>query len=534
MCIESKPKGNHGTLNVNVGLLGHVDSGKTSIAKALCTLSSTACFDKHTQSKERGITIDLGFSAWKAPAPPTLLAKGYHTIQYTVVDCPGHADFIRTIIGGGNIIDLMLLVIDAKEGIQVQTSESIVIGEILNRPLIVLLNKADLIAKEESDSNLITVRKKLQNVFKVTRWRSPQIISISCNPESSFFHSGFLKLHECAQTASLPMLTNRIDKSVQHSGFLMYIDHCFNIKGKGTVLTGTVTEGHLELSTSVEIPSFAITRKIKSLQAFHTDVSYAQEGDRVGVLLKDCPASKIERALVCSPGFALENTDTFILRIHKVRFYTRDIVSGEQFHICVGHESSVAKFTFFSGSQANFTLQDEFIFLPKLAPEATALYDATGNPKEEGFYGYSFVKSQSVLRFSHKASVIAFKIDGSVSGNSCRVAFHGEIISTLPDPNCLKIITLKHLDFTVERWYDSSHFICKGPSLMRVQSYIGKDVICTRIDRNDESTYHGKIIDSFGKSGKMKVQIFIPEKGQKLAAKLFKVQLLVKKHKKIW
>ena len=85
-------------------MTGHVDSGKTSLAKALSTVASTACFDKNPQSKERGITLDLGFSSFCVPVPSHLrstddaTAEGY--VQFTLVDCPGHASLIRTVIGG--------------------------------------------------------------------------------------------------------------------------------------------------------------------------------------------------------------------------------------------------------------------------------------------------------------------------------------------------------------------------------------------------------------------------------------------------
>ena len=110
-------------INYNVGILGHVDSGKTSLAKQLSTTSSTACFDKNPQSKERGITLDLGFSSFTSSLRPNL--------QYTLVDCPGHASLIRTIIGGAQIIDLMILVVDMTKGIQTQTAECLILGEIL-------------------------------------------------------------------------------------------------------------------------------------------------------------------------------------------------------------------------------------------------------------------------------------------------------------------------------------------------------------------------------------------------------------------
>lgn len=93
------------TLNFNIGVLGHVDSGKTSLARALSSTASTAAFDKNPQSRERGITLDLGFSSFTVDLPEQLRESGkqeqqYDSLQYTLVDCPGHASLIRTIIGG--------------------------------------------------------------------------------------------------------------------------------------------------------------------------------------------------------------------------------------------------------------------------------------------------------------------------------------------------------------------------------------------------------------------------------------------------
>ena len=131
------------TLNINVGVLGHVDSGKTSLCRALSTVGSTAAFDKHPQSKERGITLDLGFSSFVMDMPPQLAGEPYDQLQITLVDCPGHASLIRTIIGGAQIIDLMMLIVDVGKGMQTQTAECLVIGEICNDNMIVVLNKCD-------------------------------------------------------------------------------------------------------------------------------------------------------------------------------------------------------------------------------------------------------------------------------------------------------------------------------------------------------------------------------------------------------
>jgi len=159
-------------LNINVGILGHVDSGKTSLAKALSTHSSTAAFDKSPQSQEKGITLDLGFSALIVKIPSHLSALPYDVLQYTFVDCPGHASLIRTIIGGAQIIDMMLLVIDVTKGFQTQTAEGLVVGEITTNKMVVVLNKVDQFPEEtrqtQIDKMKLSVQKKnykLQNLL---------------------------------------------------------------------------------------------------------------------------------------------------------------------------------------------------------------------------------------------------------------------------------------------------------------------------------------------------------------------------------
>uniref|UniRef100_A0A3B3DT73 Tr-type G domain-containing protein n=1 Tax=Oryzias melastigma TaxID=30732 RepID=A0A3B3DT73_ORYME len=102
--MSESPDSRTRTLNFNVGVLGHVDSGKTSLARALSSTASTAAFDKNPQSRERGITLDLGFSSFTVDCPDHLrdggVLKPYDSLQFTLVDCPGHASLIRTIIGG--------------------------------------------------------------------------------------------------------------------------------------------------------------------------------------------------------------------------------------------------------------------------------------------------------------------------------------------------------------------------------------------------------------------------------------------------
>jgi selenocysteine-specific elongation factor len=183
-------------LNLNVGVLGHVDSGKTSISKRLSTIASTACFDKNPQSKERGITLDLGFSAFYLKVPNYLKEKFKENqrlqqseyFQITLVDCPGHASLIRTVVAGAAIIDVVLLVIDCIKGIQIQTTECLVLSEILTENMVVALNKIDQIINENDDIEIFkkTVDNKvskLKTVFQKTKYADSVIICpISADP----------------------------------------------------------------------------------------------------------------------------------------------------------------------------------------------------------------------------------------------------------------------------------------------------------------------------------------------------------------
>eukprot|EP00435_Cladocopium_sp_Y103_P017785 s2472_g4.t1 len=105
----------------------------------------TSEFQSQKPRQERGITLDLGFSSFSTDAPEHIQAAGYDAIQWCLVDCPGHASLIRTVIGGAQIIDLCALVIDVNKGIQTQTAECMVVAEILANQLVVILNKIDML-----------------------------------------------------------------------------------------------------------------------------------------------------------------------------------------------------------------------------------------------------------------------------------------------------------------------------------------------------------------------------------------------------
>ena len=359
-------------INVNVGILGHVDSGKTSLVKALSTLLSTAALDKNPQSQQRGITLDLGFSAFTLPMPEHLAESAgpeKDLLQFTLVDCPGHASLIRTIIGGAQIIDMMILVVDANKGIQTQTAECIVIGEITTDKLIIVLNKCDLLPAEERELRIAKMTNKLRKVFATTKFATSPIIATSAAVGGEKVASVGLK---CAteknsakrdgttmildNTQGVSELVELIRSSIEiprrnFSGPLYFaIDHCFSIKGHGTIVTGTVLSGSVSLNSTIEIPHLQIQRKVKSMQMFRKSVRTAGQGDRVGLCVTNLDPTSIERSIAISPG-SLTLMSTVICLVKKVRYFRQACKSNSKFHISIGHTTVAATVAFYGAEE---------------------------------------------------------------------------------------------------------------------------------------------------------------------------------------
>ena len=359
-------------VNVNVGILGHVDSGKTSLVKALSTLLSTAALDKNPQSQQRGITLDLGFSAFTLPMPDHLKdssGSGHDFLQFTLVDCPGHASLIRTIIGGAQIIDMMILVVDANKGIQTQTAECIVIGEITTDKLIIVLNKCDLLPEAERDIRIEKMTNKLRKVFATTKFANSPIIATSAAVGGEKTASVGLKYATeknaarkdgtaimSANTQGVTELVDLIRSNIEipqrdYAGPLYFaVDHCFAIKGHGTVLTGTVLGGTVSLNSIIEVPHLQIQRKVKSMQMFRKSVRTAGQGDRVGLCVSNLDPASIERSIAVQPG-TVPLLSTVICLVKKVRFFRQICKSDTKFHITIGHTTVGATVTFFGAEE---------------------------------------------------------------------------------------------------------------------------------------------------------------------------------------
>ncbi|KAK3742950.1 hypothetical protein QZH41_014192 [Actinostola sp. cb2023] len=507
-------------LNFNVGVLGHVDSGKTALAKALSTTASTACFDKNPQSRERGITLDLGFSSFHVPFPSHLEAGGkpYDLLQFTLVDCPGHASLIRTIIGGAQIIDMMVLVVDVTKGMQTQTAECLVIGGILCEKMIVVLNKVDLLKEDKKDALLEKITKRIRKTLETTVFAKSPIISVAAKPGGPEAPDtepvGISRLMELL--TSMSYIPERI-----LSGNLLYaVDHCFSIRGQGTVMTGTVLSGSIGLNDVIEIPSLKVTKKVKSIQMFKQPIKCAYQGDRVGVCVTQFDPKLLERGIVCTPS-SVPTVFGGIASVKKIPYYKGSISTKSKFHITVGHETVMGRIRVFGASKATnktendgfsfeqeYVHQEELLDLTKTKASLDNTEDAvTDQPLPE--QQWLLVEFEKPVICPEHSLVIGSRLDTDIHLNMCRIAFHGKLLVPLLDKNYsetllpqLQVYKTKYKEGIVERMLDEYSVI--GRSLFKKETNIQ---IFTGMKITLSTGEEGVIEGAFGQSGKIKVRI---------------------------
>uniref|UniRef100_M3ZHZ9 Selenocysteine-specific elongation factor n=1 Tax=Xiphophorus maculatus TaxID=8083 RepID=M3ZHZ9_XIPMA len=522
------------TLNFNVGVLGHVDSGKTSLARALSSTASTAAFDKNPQSRERGITLDLGFSSFTVDCPDHLRDSGgqqpYDSLQFTLVDCPGHASLIRTIIGGAQIIDLMMLVVDVVKGVQTQTAECLLIGELTCPRMVVVLNKIDLLPPNKRQSAIEKMTKRLHKTLESTRFKECPVIAVAAKP-------GGPEAPETEEPQGVPALIELLKQQTYlpkrdaKGDLLMAVDHCFSIRGQGTVMTGTILQGSLAINDTVEIPVLKVTKKIKSVQMFRKPVSGAMQGDRVGVCVTQFDPKLLERGLVCTPG-SLRTLYAAIISTRKIGYFKGSLATRAKFHITVGHETVMAKVTFFglppadtkptpsepSSLETPFTFEREYSYQDEYVSRQK---EAALGPDPEQ---WALLEFERPVTCPALCLVIGSKLDTDIHANACRLAFQGRLLHGFEDKSYaetslpqLRIFKTKHKEGQVERVTDDYSVI--GRSLFKketnLQLFVGLKVTLS----TGES---GVIEGGFGQSGKFKIRIqegLRPETKQLLSSK---------------
>lgn len=458
-------------LNLNVGVLGHVDSGKTSLVKTLSTLLSTASLDKSSQSRQRGITLDLGFSAFLMNLPPAIaenksLTDKYDLLQVTLVDCPGHASLIRTIIGGAQIIDMVLLVIDATKGIQTQTAECLVISEMTTKNLVIVLNKIDLFPENERASKLREVEKKIRLTLRNSRFANVPMVGVSAcvGGEKVAAINDNEDREEAMVTMNVDGLVELLHSKIQpptrdqlsKENFHFAIDHCFPIKGQGTVMTGTCLSGSAKVNDIIEFPTLSLQRKIKSMQMFRRKVSEIKQGDRAGICIANLDPRLMERGVASSLN-SVKLISGAIAVVKKVRYFRQKLMSGSKFHISVGHSTVMGTVTFFGAKEIQSKLQT-----PSTESEVT--HDVAGLPSLSFDFNDDFVQQDCYLEDSGddkggqdnfqlqwaiidfqtpvfcplNSLIIGSRLDTDIQANTCRLAFSGKLVEKFDPVNDMK------------------------------------------------------------------------------------------------
>ena len=289
----------------NVGTIGHVDHGKTTLTSAITLILSKAGFaqyrefysiDNAPEEKARGMTIAIAHVEYETEKR-----------HYAHIDCPGHADYIKNMITGAAQMDGAILVVSAPDGPMPQTREHVLLARQVEVPsIVVALNKVDMMEDEEllelvemEVRELLTKYNFPGDKIPVVRLSALKAGECGCGKRDCPWCGGIWKLMD-AVDSYIPIPPRPKDQP-----FLMSVEDVFSIKGRGTVPTGRVERGVIKAGDEIEIVGLKETRKTvaTSLEMFHKILDYAEPGDAVGVLLRGVEREDIERGMVlAAPG----------------------------------------------------------------------------------------------------------------------------------------------------------------------------------------------------------------------------------------
>ena len=291
--------------HVNIGTIGHVDHGKTTLTAAITkylSLKGQAQFegyadiDKAPEERERGITINTAHVEYETD-----------TRHYAHVDCPGHADYVKNMITGAAQMDGAILVVAATDGPMAQTKEHLLLARQVGVPyIVVFMNKADQVDDPELLELVEMDIRETLDKYEFPGDDTPIIIgsayqalmSESKDPEAPEYEC-IKKLMDAVDTY-IPTPDRKADQP-----FLMPVEDVFTITGRGTVATGRVERGQLKTNDTVEIVGIKDTKStvVTGIEMFRKILDYAEAGDNIGALLRGIQRTEIERGQVlCKPG----------------------------------------------------------------------------------------------------------------------------------------------------------------------------------------------------------------------------------------
>ncbi|HXQ19559.1 MAG TPA: elongation factor Tu [Acidimicrobiales bacterium] len=287
--------------HLNVGTMGHIDHGKTTLTAAITKVLSESnpntaftpfeMIDKAPEEKQRGITINIAHVEYETP-----------NRHYAHVDMPGHADYIKNMITGAAQVDGAILVVSAADGPMPQTREHVLLARQVGVPAIVVaLNKADLVDDEELlDLVELEVRELLTD-FEFPGDDTP-IVRVSALKALEGDPEWTAKINELMEAVDtfIAEPVREVDKP-----FLMPIEDVMSITGRGTVVTGKVEQGKIHVGDDVEIVGLRDTQKsvVTGVEMFRRQLDEGQAGDNIGALLRGTKKEDVERGQVlCKPG----------------------------------------------------------------------------------------------------------------------------------------------------------------------------------------------------------------------------------------
>ena len=296
----AKEKFDRSKPHVNIGTIGHVDHGKTTLTAAITKRQAEkfggqfvdyANIDKAPEERERGITINTAHVEYQTA-----------TRHYAHVDCPGHADYVKNMITGAAQMDGAILVIAATDGPMAQTREHILLARQVGVPkMVVFMNKCDMVDDEELLELVEMEIRDLLNEYGFDGDNTPIIrgSALKALEGDAKYVEAIDKLMDAVDTwIPTPVRDNE-------KPFLMSIEDVFTITGRGTVVTGRVERGQLKLNDEVEIVGIRPTQKtvVTGIEMFRKQLDYAEAGDNAGVLLRGIAREEVERGQVLAkPG----------------------------------------------------------------------------------------------------------------------------------------------------------------------------------------------------------------------------------------
>ena len=294
--------------HVNVGTIGHVDHGKTTLTAAITTILSKkfggaaknyADIDSAPEEKARGITINTAHVEYET-----------ETRHYAHVDCPGHADYVKNMITGAAQMDGAILVVSAADGPMPQTREHILLARQVGVPyIIVYMNKADMVDDAELLELVEMEVRELLSKYDFPGDDTPIVIGSALKAlegdQSDIGEPSIFKLAD-ALDSYIPMPERAIDKP-----FLMPVEDVFSISGRGTVVTGRVERGIIKVGEEIEIVGIKPTQKTicTGVEMFRKLLDQGQAGDNIGALLRGTKREDVERGQVLAkPGSITPHT----------------------------------------------------------------------------------------------------------------------------------------------------------------------------------------------------------------------------------